>query len=144
VSPDYDAFNAAGLPVDITPASGYASFDFISAYLTGAFRDGLQVTLTGFLGGSQLYSQTVAVNTGAPTLFTFNFSGIDDLRLTTFGGGAALPTCITGSCNQVVLDNLTVNVVAAGAAVPEPASLVLLGAGLLGGAARRRRAKRAA
>jgi hypothetical protein len=140
VSPKYDAINNGGNAVDITPASGVASFDFISAYLTGAWRDGLQVTLTGFLGGNQLYQQTVTVNSAAPTLFNVNFIGIDDLRVTSFGGGAAHPGCTVGTCEEVVLDNVTVAV----HAVPEPASLVLLGTGLLGGVARRWRQKGAA
>jgi len=79
------AFNAGGTPASITKFGG-GTFDFGSAYLTGAWNDGLSISVTGFLLGNPIYTQTVTVNTSGPQNFVFNFLGIDAVGLVSSGG----------------------------------------------------------
>ncbi len=51
-------------------------------YLTGAWNDGLKVTVTAFLNSVQVDSQTVTTSFSTPTFFTFNFDNIDALKFT--------------------------------------------------------------
>lgn len=114
------AFNNAGNPASVSVASG--QFDFKSAYLTGAWRNGLNILVEGFLGGVSKYSQTVTVNSTSPTKFSFNYLGIDNLRFTSSGGVNAG----YGSSNrQFALDNFEA------APVPEPTTM--LGSLVVGG-----------
>jgi hypothetical protein len=58
--------------------------------------------------------------TSTPTLYTFNWTGIDTVDfISGLNGG-----------DQIFMDNVTIN--EATAAVPEPATMLLLGSGLLG------------
>ena len=52
-----------------------APFDFGSAYIGSGWYDNLNVTIEGRLGGALEFSQTIAVNTEAAQLFTFDFTG---------------------------------------------------------------------
>ena len=64
-------------------------FDFNSAYLTAAWRNGLNIRVRGFTGGlngTLRYDTTVIANQSGPTLFNFNYLGIDTLRFDTSGG----------------------------------------------------------
>jgi len=70
---------------EITSARG-APFDFNGVHFTAAWRNGLNVRLEGLRGGARLYSKTVAVDMDRPTLFTFDFLGIDTLRISSSGG----------------------------------------------------------
>lgn len=112
------------------------TFTFNSTYLTAAWTDNLSIRVQGFLGAATLYDQTVVVNHTGPTLFTFNFVGIDNLRFDSFGG-AHVPG-LNGAGNHFAMDNFTFNEAVA-APVPEPATMVLLGSGLAGLILRRRR-----
>ncbi|WP_373693608.1 SdrD B-like domain-containing protein [Limnofasciculus baicalensis] len=102
VSGDYVAFNAFAASVGV----GDGLFDFQSAYLTAAWNNDLNITVEGFFNGTQQYTQTVVVDNDAPTLFEFNFVGIDQLKFTSFGGTDADPNDI-GSGEHFVLDNFT-------------------------------------
>ena len=67
VSPPNVAFNADGSNVSFrrnTP------FELVSFYLTGAWRNGLKVTVIGMLNGEQVDSKTFTVDTTRPTLET--------------------------------------------------------------------------
>lgn len=124
VSGDYVAFNNAEA---VATASGTV-FDFNSAYLTGAWNNGLNITVRGFLGASQLYSQTVVVNTTGPTLFNFNYLGVDRVTFASFGGTNA-GLGLGGT--HFAMDDFTFTTPVQ--SVPESASpLVLLCCGLLG------------
>ncbi len=122
VSGDYAAFNEFA---SVAMASGSA-FTFNSAYLTGAWNNGLNVLVEGLLNNSVVYSQTVVVNTSGPTLFQFNFSNIDRLRFTSFGGTDA---GLGGGGTHFVMDNMLLNSVII--PLPTGAAMGMAGMGLL-------------
>ncbi|WP_069791059.1 PEP-CTERM sorting domain-containing protein (plasmid) [Cyanobacterium sp. IPPAS B-1200] len=124
VSGDYVAFNSFANPAEITGSL----FDFNGAFLTAAWNDGLSVLVEGFNSGTNLYSQTVVVNTTSPTWFDFNFLGVDRLRFSSFGG-VQNPN-LSVSDTHFAMDNFTFNETQA---VPEPTSLIgILGLGAFG------------
>ena len=128
------AFNGFGDPASLS--TNNTPFTFNSVYLTGAWNNGLDISIQGFQGANQLYSRTVTVDSTAPTLFSFNWSGIDSLRFASSGG---IDAGYGGGGTHFALDNLTVNTTA----IPTPALLPgLIGLGL--GILRKRKAEAAA
>ncbi|GAA6615041.1 PEP-CTERM sorting domain-containing protein [Scytonema sp. NUACC26] len=125
VSGQYVAYNSFAKPATISVAKG--QFDFNSVYLTAAWNNGLNILVEGFNGGVTKYSKTVTVNTVAPTLFNFDFQGIDRLKFTSSGGTYA---GVGGRGEQIAIDNFTFNTTKS---VPEPISVLgLLTFGALG------------
>jgi hypothetical protein len=61
------AFNAAGGDVSFRRNT---AFQLVSFDLAGAWRNGLEVTVTGFRQGVQVDSTTFTVNAPGPTLET--------------------------------------------------------------------------
>jgi len=111
-------------------------FDFIGAYLTAAWRDGLQITATGYQGSIPIYTQNVTVNSTSSTWFDFDFLNVDSLSFTA-SGGTVNPIYLTkfgllGSLTQIVMDNFTFT------PVPEPSTLALLALASLGLLVRRK------
>ncbi len=90
------AFNAGG---DNVSFRRNTAFELVSVYLTGATRNGLKVTVTGFSKGVQVDSTTFTVNSTGPTLETLNWD-VNSVTFHSFGGTG-------GSGTQFVLDNLT-------------------------------------
>lgn len=129
VSGDFVAYNALGEPAQLSSAS---AFDFNSASFAAVWRDGLQITATGYRSGSQLYQQQFEVNTDAAQLVAFNFLGIDALEFVSTGGIENF-----GAGQHFAMDDVTIN-----APVPVPAAIWLFGSALLGfaGVARRKSA----
>lgn len=119
VSGSYVGFNENA---QIALASG-GLFTLDSAYLTAAWNTGLSVKVDGLVSGTQIFTNTFVVDPYAPTQFNFNWSGIDSLRFTSFGGVNA---GLGSSGSQFAIDNLSFTQVA-----PEPSVLLLLGPGLL-------------
>lgn len=135
VSGDWVAYNSGGSAA----SASNGPFTFVSAYLTAAWNTGLNIRLDGFTGAALTHTQTVVVDTDAPTLFTFNWSGIDAVQFTSFGGVDAAND--GGAGTHFALDNLTIDAVST--AVPEPTSMALFGLTALGmGVATRRRRRK--
>jgi hypothetical protein len=120
VSASNVAFNVLGTPAEID--SPGTNFNFLSAYLTGAWHSNLNIEVQGFSGATMLYDTAVVAVATIPTLFTFGYRNIDRLYFNSFGGQ---PAFSTDGGNHFVMDNFTFEF------VPEPSSFVLTGAGVL-------------
>lgn len=109
-----------------------------SGYFTGAWRNGLDVTVVGTLGGSTVYSDVFQVGTAGAS-FREYLESVDQVTVTASGGTQA--TGLTGTGTQFVFDDVTVSDVETAPAettAPEPATMTLMASGLLavGGALR--------
>jgi hypothetical protein len=92
-------------------------FDFNSVYLSMAgCSNGPLETVRGFLGGVEIYSQTVSLSCSTMQQFTFDFLGVDQVTFDRTNGG------------NLLLDDIAIN---GASSVPEPASLALLATGLV-------------
>lgn len=131
------AFNGSGDPGGFAAAN---LFKLTSIQMTGAWRDGLNVDVSGWLAGIQLFGSNLSLSATAPTLELFNWAGIDEVRFSSYGGvDHGYPG---GQSTNFVMDDLIIND-RPPAVMPEPASLTLVMTGLLGiGAVSRRRRKR--
>ncbi len=99
------AFNGFASPINTSKSSG--TWDFTGTYISAAWRDGLQVTFTGLLSGSQLFSSTISVDHTGPNWRAFNFTGIDTLSISSTGGTEV--SGLSGSGAHFALDNFTIN-----------------------------------
>ena len=89
------AYNGWGDPASF---SSTAQFNLVSAYFTAAWNPG-QITVLGLNSGTQLYSTTFSVITTSPTLTSFNWSGINEVRFSTnFAQFVIDNLCLDGSC----------------------------------------------
>lgn len=120
VSASNVTFNAFGNPVEIDSTG--TNFNFLSTYLTGAWRSNLSIEVQGFSGATMLYGTTVVASATAPTLFAFNYLNIDRLTIDPFGGQYA---GFGGYGNEFVMDNFTFEF------VPEPSTMLLAALGAL-------------
>ncbi|MBI4686523.1 MAG: PEP-CTERM sorting domain-containing protein [Nitrospirae bacterium] len=106
----------------LSMSDGY--FDFNGAYITAAW-DGFEwVTVEGLRDGSTVYSTLISTSNnpaGAPYWFDFNYLNVDTVLFTPHG-------------YNIVIDNITYNYAGnqGGGNVPEPATLLLVGSGLVG------------
>ena len=121
VSPDNVALNGYGVTA-MNSASG-GTFEFNSAYFTGAWSDGLQVTVQGYNNSTLLDSVTFTVNTSGPTLETFDWTGVNELVFSSTGGTHNPNFAQSGT--EFAMDNFVYS-------TPEPASLVLGELGAIG------------
>ena len=113
VSPDYVAFNGSGTPAMVSDTT----FNLFSAYLTGVWRDGLQVEVIGSRGGTVVpgYDNTYTLSSTASTLITFAYYDVDTVQFIS-SGGVKNPN-YTSDGTQFAMDNLL---------VPEPTTALLL------------------
>ena len=130
---DYVAFNAWADPASITSSN---IFNFNGAYLTAAWRNGLNITVAGYEDDSPLYSTTVVVDTTGPAWFDFNYVGIDRLEFDSYGGVAVFSNCGGG---HFAMDDFTFTA-SAPISNPSPGAILLgsIGVGLVGWLRRRR------
>jgi hypothetical protein len=105
-------------------------FDFVGADFAAAWNASQTVTLMGYRGGVMVGSTSATITNTAATFVTANFMGIDELR-------------ISGTGSQINIDQFTTGEIGIDATTtaPEPASIALMGTGLLaiGGLAARRK-----
>jgi len=120
VSPYNVAFDQGGNPANFSSST---PFTFGSAYLTGAWNNGLNVEVQGFAGGTLEYDRVYTVNATGPTLINFNYAGVTEVNFIPSGGSSA---GYPGQGEQFVMDSLTI-------IVPEPGvtGLLCLGAAVL-------------
>ena len=133
VSGDNVAFNAWAEPASITNSN---IFDFDGAYLTAAWRNGLNITVAGYENDSLLYSTTVVVDTTGPAWFDFNYVGIDRLEFDSFGGKDVF---LYSSGEHFAMDDFEFTP-STPISNPSPGALLLgsIGAGLVGWLRKRR------
>jgi hypothetical protein len=122
VSGQWVAYNGYG---GMAVTSAGDDFDFIGAYFTAAWYDDNVVTINGFDDGVLKFTIATALSTQTPLWVAANFTSIDRLEFTT-------------SNWQFAMDDFTFNATA----VPEPATLILLGLGLIGMAGLRRKSNK--
>jgi len=97
------------------------NFDFLSAYLTGAWNNNQNIEVHGFNGAKEIYDTIVVASATNPTLFTFNYLNIDRLYFTSSGGQPAFGYSAPQSIS--IMDNFEFEF------VPEPSSLLLTALG---------------
>ena len=128
VSPNNVAYNGNGNIAFITPGAAFGTtFNFLGAYFTGAWRDGLSIEIIGGLNGKTVYDNTITVNSESPTYYALNYTNINELDFISYGGtyeGYGLDG------TQFAMDGLS---------VPEPSLLILVGLGAAGLGLRLRR-----
>ena len=132
VSGDYVAFNGWAEAASIISSN---IFDFDGAYLTAAWRNGLNITVAGYENDSLLYSTTVVVDTTGPAWFDFNYVGINRLEFDSYGG---VDVFLYGSGEHFVMDDFEFTPPAMHS--PSPGALLLgsIGVGLVGWLRKRR------
>ena len=109
VSTNNVGFNAGGSPANITSTNG-SHFNFISAYLTAAWNDNLQVEAQGYVGGVLTYDQTYTLSATTPTLIVFDYLGVTKVNFISSGGTPHLAYG-SSSATHFAMDNVTIGTV---------------------------------
>jgi hypothetical protein len=99
--------NSSPNTLKITAAEG-GTFVFNSAYLTGAWRNGMSVSAVGKNGSTEIYSKSFTLgNAGIPTLATLNWTGVTSVTITASGGTNG--PFSSYQTYEIAVDNLTYN-----------------------------------
>jgi hypothetical protein len=136
VSSNNVAFNGFGGPASFFTAD-QSNFTLSSMFLTGAWNDLLDVLIEGYDNGNFVVNSLLTVSSLTATNFVFNWTGIDEVRIST-SGGVDNPL-YSGAGTHVAIDNISID---GPSPVPVPAALPLL-LSALGGLVALRRRKRA-
>jgi len=86
--------------------SSSVAFDLLSAYLTAAWRDNLQVELQGYNGAALIYDHIYTLSATSPTLIQFNYLGVTSVEFSSSGGTAHPGYSESGT--QFAMDNVGV------------------------------------
>ncbi len=128
------AFNGGGSDAYIANPT---AFDLNSGYFTAAWNNGLQLQIEGYQGATLVYNNTYTLNTTGPSFLDLQYLDVTKVTFHSFGGTSA---GLGGGGEHFNMDNLTVN---DNSSVPDSGStLLLLGAGLTGLVAWRRKSAR--
>jgi hypothetical protein len=103
ISPKNVAFNAGGNSASITSTS---PFNFLSAYLTAAWNDNLQVKVQGFVGSTLAYDNTYTLSATGFTNISFDYLGVDKVNCVSSGGTHHASYTYVGM--QFAMDNVTI------------------------------------
>jgi hypothetical protein len=105
-----------------------APFDFGNASIGAGWYDNLDVTVEGRLAGALQFSQTITVDAQSMQLFSFAFTGIDELDF--FSTVTASTTdpfgCGPSGCSQITFDNMNFPGAGPPPPAPEPSAAVVL------------------
>jgi hypothetical protein len=124
VSPSAVAFNVAGFDSYISSYSSPITLN--SFYITAAWRNELNIEVTGYQNGFQTNSILLSVSREGPTLVTLNWQNVNQIKFHSYGGISNGP--FEGNNGvQFALDNVSYQA----AAVPEPKAVELLLLGLV-------------
>jgi len=115
VTPEFIVFNENGLPAEI---SSDKPFTLVSACLTAAWLEGLEIAVVGYLDEKLVKAMTVRVTPTASQLFTFDFKGVNRVTFTPSGGTGL--SGFTGSGTFFVMDDLEI-----AGDDPEPPSITI-------------------
>jgi hypothetical protein len=108
------AFNSGGTPASISVGPG-GSFVPLSAYVTAAWNDNLQLQVEGYLRGRRVINRTYKLSATKPTIIKFGVR-VDQLVFTPSGGTPH--SGYPGIGSNFALDNLQVTSVNPGTMVP--------------------------
>jgi hypothetical protein len=109
ISSNNVAYNGNGDPATIASSQ---PFSLVSADLTAAWNDALELEVQGYLSGALIYDNTYTLSSTSPTVVTFNYSGVDEVNFISSGGIQNSNYVYSGE--QFAMDNLLV-VTASGA-----------------------------
>lgn len=129
------AFNEFGRAATFSSATAFSLRD---AFFTGAWNNGLQIKVVA-TGGSNTFTREFTVDTNGPLNVFFNWSNINTVTITSFGGVINPLLIGRGAGTQFALDNLAINEVLSAVPEPETYAMLLAGLGLIGFMARRRK-----
>ncbi len=111
VSPPTVAYDNGG---SVAMISG-PSFTFSASSFTAAWKNDLEISVTGYAGGRQVGQSLFFVNPGYPSFEVFDFGPVDQVTFASSGGVLA---GLTGTGSQFAMDNMVIN-------LPEPAGASL-------------------
>jgi hypothetical protein len=128
-----EQFGAGGLESVVGTIQVATLLNFSGADFGAGYYDGLLLTVSGLLDGTELFTQTVELGTTGAQHFDFSFTGINELRFTAVAGPLASDPfgCGVFNCTQFTVDNLDVTILPRDPnSVPEPSSLLLAASAL--------------
>lgn len=99
------AYNSSAQTATISSYNGIV-FGLVSANITGAWRDGLNVEVIGYLGKKQVYDVVYVVDSTEPSFIKFPLQAVTKVEFMTYGG--VENESYSGSGAHMALDDLKV------------------------------------